>query len=75
MHSTINELESNLQRTRELQEEEEKNKRDVILKLTETIEDLKKNVKDADGRAKVCIFDDKVIFLLSFIQISDMQDL
>lgn len=53
MHTTINELESNLQRTRDLQEEEEKNKGAVILKLNETIEGLKKNLKDAEEKAKV----------------------
>lgn len=53
LHATINELENNLQRTRELQEEEEKNKGATILKLNDTIENLKKDLKDAEDRVKV----------------------
>lgn len=54
LHSTINELESNLERTRELQEEEEKNKKGAILKLNKEIEKLKQDLKNAEDRAKVC---------------------
>lgn len=56
LHSTINELENNLQRTKLLQEEEEKLKSAEILKLNETIKKLLNNLKETEEKIKVYIF-------------------
>lgn len=55
LHATITELQNNLQRTREVQEEEEKIKGVEITKLNGKIDNLKKNLKEAEEKAKVYI--------------------
>lgn len=53
LHATIDELQNNLQRTKELQDEEEKIKGAEIFRLKETIQNLRKNLKETEDRAKV----------------------